>query len=236
MPYVLGIDIGTGSTVVAVARLQRGGWGPPEVVTIPSTLPLDGDGPQVAHGFLRRIGDDVPMVLADRPYRAAALVAELVERIVESTAAAEGGPAEQVVVCVPGTWGPGRTEQSRAALDGRVALLAAPVAAAEAYAAREPLDVGHTVAVYDLGGTHCECALVARADTATFTVLECAETGTPFGGADLDDALVGWVRARLGPAADPDPAEPQGRLALATLRGSGTAAREELSTADTVTG
>ena len=119
MPYVLGIDIGTGSTVVAVARLQRGGWGPPEVVTIPSTLPLDGDGPQVAHGFLRRVGDDVPMVLADRPYRAAALVAELVERIVERTAAAEGGPAEQVVVCVPGTWGPGRTEQSRAARYGQ---------------------------------------------------------------------------------------------------------------------
>jgi molecular chaperone DnaK (HSP70) len=250
MPYVLGIDIRTGSTVAAVARLHHGTWSPPEVValgtrsvTIPSTLRLtaegavagvDGTGPDVVRGFLDRIGDDVPLVVAGRPYRAAALTAELVDQVAGRVEADEGGPAERVVVSIPGTWGPHRTGLLREALSrvglDRVTLLAAPIAAAEGYASREALDVGDTVAVYNLGGTRCECALVRRTGAAEFELVACAQTGTPIGGADFDDALFESVRARLA-----DPADPQARLTLAALRQHCATAREELTGADSAT-
>src|SRR5256714_3495535 len=149
MPYVLGVDLGAGSTGAAVARLRHGSWSPPEVVAlgtgsaaIPSTLRLtrdgavagvDGTGPDIARGFLPRVGDDVPLVVAGRPYRAAALTAELVDQVAGRVEAAEGGPAERVVLSVPGTWGPHRTGLLREALGrgglDRVTLLAAPIAA-----------------------------------------------------------------------------------------------------------
>ncbi len=236
MPYVLGIDIGTGSTVVAVSRLHRGTWSEPQAVAVDTGSDIAGD-------VLRRVGDDVPLVLDGRPYHASTLTAEVVDEVVSRVEAAEGQPAEGVVVAVPGTWGPHRTGLLREALwragvDGRVgpdgvALLAAPVAAVEGYAAREPVGVGDTIAVYALGGTHCECSLVRRSGVADFELLAGAETGEPTGGADFDDVLLQWVRARL--ASDLDPADPQDRLALSVLRQRCTAAREELSATESTT-
>jgi molecular chaperone DnaK (HSP70) len=253
MPYVLGIDIRAGSTVAAVSWLQHSTWRPPELVTLgtrsialPSTLRLtpdglvagvDGTGPDIVRGFLQRIGDDVPLVVDGRPHRAAALTTALVDQVIGRVEAAEGGPAERIVVPVPGTWGPYRTGLLHDALGrvglGGVALPPAPIAAVEGYAAREPLDVGDTVAVYDLGPTGCECALVRRTGPAAFELLACAETGVPIGGADFDDALVAGVRARLDD--HDDPADPQARLALAALRQRCAAAREELSGAASTT-
>src|SRR5256885_16551040 len=88
MPYVLGVDLGAGSTGAAVARLRHGSWSPPEVVAlgtgsaaIPSTLRLTpdgaaaggaGTGPDIARGFPPRVGDDAPLAVARRPYPAGA--------------------------------------------------------------------------------------------------------------------------------------------------------------------
>ena len=142
MPYALGIDIRAASTVAAVARLYQGRWEPPETVpsaTMPSTLLLTADGPvagvedggpDLVRGFLDRIGDEVPFVVGGRPYRAANLAAELIDQVARRVEAAEGGPARQVAVAVPGTWGPYRTGLLRDAL-ARVGLDASlvPVAA-----------------------------------------------------------------------------------------------------------
>src|SRR5256714_3063779 len=247
MPYVLGVDLGAGSTGAAVARLRHGSWSPPEVVAlgtgsaaIPSTLRLtrdgavagvDGTGPDIARGFLPRVGDDVPLVVAGRPYRAAALTAELVDQVAARVEEREGGPADRILVAVPGTWGPHRSALLRETLGrvglDRATLLPAPVAAAEDHAGRAALDVGDTVAVYHLGGTRCECALVRRTGAGTFQLVACAETGPPIGGADLDDALLERVRAELDAPTD--------RLTLAALREHCTAAREELSGAGSAT-
>ena len=119
MPYALGIDIRAGSTEAAVARLYRDRWEPPEVVlAIPSVLALTADGPVAGvpghgpdrvRGFVDRIGDEVPLVVGGRPYRAANLAAELIDQVVRRVEAAEGGPARQLAVAIPETWGPYRT-------------------------------------------------------------------------------------------------------------------------------
>src|SRR5262245_7013805 len=118
MPYALGIDIRGGSTAAAVARRYRDRWEPPEPVpsgVLPSALRLTADGPvagvpgggpDVVRGFLARIGDEVPLVVGGRPYRAPALAAELIYQVVRRVEAAEGGPAGQIAVAVPGAWGP----------------------------------------------------------------------------------------------------------------------------------
>jgi hypothetical protein len=119
MPYALGIDIRAGSTEAAVARLYRDRWEPPEVVlAIPSALALTADGPvvgvpghgpDIVRGFVERIGDEVPLVVGGRPYRAANLAAQLIDQVVRRVEAAEGGPARQLAVAVPEPWGPYRT-------------------------------------------------------------------------------------------------------------------------------
>lgn len=235
MPYVLGIEIGSGSTVVAASYLRHGTWSGPEVsLVVPSALRLTADGPMggvagtgpdVVYGFLDRVGDDVPLVVAGRPYGAAALTAELVAWVVGQIEDVEEAPAEQVVLSVPGTWGEHRTGVLHAALDraglDRVRSLPAPIAAVEGYAAHEPVDPGDTVAVYALGGTRCACSLVRRTSVAAFDLVAHAETGVPIGGGDFDDVLVEFVVGRLGS----DPA----------LRERCTAAREELSGATVTT-
>src|SRR5256885_17085406 len=131
MPYALGIDIRAASTVAAVARLYQGRWEPPELVpsaTMPSTLLLaadgpvagvEGGGPDVVRGFLDRIGDEVPLVVGGRPYRAANLAAELIDQVARRVEAAEGGPARQVAGAGPGPWGADRPRlPGRAAAPG----------------------------------------------------------------------------------------------------------------------
>jgi hypothetical protein len=161
MPYALGIDIRAGSTVAAVARLYRDRWEPPEVVlAIPSALAMTADGPvagvpgsgpDVVRGFVDRIGDEVPLVVGGRPYRAAPLAAELIDHVVRRVEAAEGGPAGQIAVAVPGTWGPYRTGLLRDALarEGLDAtLVPAPVAAVAGYAAAGAADADELVVVH----------------------------------------------------------------------------------------
>lgn len=258
MPYVLGIDIGTVRTAAAVSRLRRGEWGEAEVVrlgstsaTIASVLRLSPDGPlpgmdtdttlddNVVRGFLRRVGDDVPMVFDGQPYRAPALTAALARWVITRVESAEGSPAQHVVFTLPAGWGPYRRGLFHEAL-WRVglentALVTEPVAAVGTYLATEQVDVAATLAVYSLGGAHCECSVLRRTGSATFELLASAETSEPIGGADLDDRLIEWVRASVGPAAGFAPDDPGARLATHELRERCVAAKEELSTAAEVT-
>ncbi|TMM37379.1 MAG: Hsp70 family protein [Actinobacteria bacterium] len=231
--YVLGIDIGTGATRAAVSRLD-GTWGEPRPVAlgtrsraVATALRLTGDGqlvepgdsgPDLVRDFFRRVGDEVPLVLDGQPYLPSALTADLVDLVVGRVEAVEGQPAQAVVVTVPGTWGPHRTRLLHKALRRvgleQVAVLPAPVAAVEGY------PDGDTVAVFSLGATDCECALVGRTGAGGFDLLACAEPTEPVGGADFDDALMEWVQEQVsGP--------------VVCERGS--AAREALSTASSTT-
>src|SRR5438034_99352 len=96
------------------------------------------------------------------------------------------GATRAAVSRLDGTWG----EPRRVGLE-QVAVLPAPVAAVEGY------PDGDTVAVFSLGATDCECALVGRTGAGGFDLIACAEPTEPVGGADFDDALMEWVQEQV---------------------------------------
>jgi hypothetical protein len=196
MSYQVGVDVGGTFTTAAVARGGRA-----EVVSVvPSQLP------GVPRGFLRRVGDDTPVLVGTRPVPAETLVARLVSQVVSTI----GTPA-RLAVTHPVTWGPHRVAALRSAL-GEVTMLS--TAAAVAYRSEPP------VAVHDLGGSTFTAAVVRGLATA----------GQPLeldlGGADLDELVFDHVRTALGDDLPTD------ATALSHLRQACTTAKEALS-ADT---
>ncbi|MFC0527936.1 Hsp70 family protein [Phytohabitans kaempferiae] len=253
MPYVLGIDIGGTTTTAAVSRLGNAGWQAPEAVrlgvrstAVSSVLHVSGDGAltvgepmqldagRVARGFVRRIGDDVPLIVGGEPCTPQALTAVLAMWAVERVLAHEGEPAEQVVVSHPAAWGTYRRELLHRALWeiglADATLLPEPVVAAESHAARGWR--GRTFGVYSLGGSDYEASVVRWAGGTGFQLLGSAGAIEPFGGADVDEALVGHVRSRLDrDLRDVFANGPQARIALFGLRRECRRVKEELTSA-----
>src|SRR6476469_2563419 len=146
MSYEVGVDVGGTFTTAAVVRGGRA-----EVVKVmPSRLP------GVPQGFLRRVGDDTPVLVGARPVPAETLVAQLVTQIVSAV----GRPA-RLAVTHPVTWGPHRVAALRAAL-GEVTMLSA--AAAVAYQRTAP------TAVHDLGGADLDELVCGHGCAARDTV------------------------------------------------------------------
>jgi molecular chaperone DnaK (HSP70) len=256
MPYVLGIDIGDTRTSAAVSRVVGSTWTSPEVVrldghssAVPSVLHVSANGSlavgdvgfdgapvgasRIARGFVRRLGDDAPLVVAGEPYMAEMLTAVLAMRVVERVVAAEG-PADHIALSHPAGWGPYRRKLLRNALWdiglGNVTLIPEPVAAAESHARRN--FAGHALGVYAMGSSSFATSVVRRVNPTTFEVLSCLEGVEPLGGDDFDEALAGHVRAKLGRelgARQLD--DPHVRLALFDLRGECVRAKERLSLA-----
>jgi hypothetical protein len=196
MSYQFGVDVGGTFTTAAVVRGGRA-----EVVqVVPSRLP------GVPQGFLRRVGDDTPVLVGTRPVPAETLVAQLVSQVVSKI----GVPA-RLAVTHPVSWGPHRVAALRAAL-GEVTMLS--TAAAVAYQSQAP------TAVHDLGGSTFTAAMVRGLATVGQPV------ELDLGGADLDELVFDHVRTALDGNLPTDPA------ALARLRQACTKAKETLS-ADT---
>lgn len=218
MPYVLGIDIGSTNTAAAVARRDGRTWTRPEAVPlnagsplVPSVLhlaedgalhiggPATDDGSRTTRDFVRRIGDDVPLLLGGEACAPQTLTAELAAWVVEQVHAAEGGPAEAVVLSHPASWRPYRRELLRRALVDlglrTVTLLPRTVTVAESHAARG--FAGTTAAVYALGGASFEAALVRRTPRGTYEGFGTPQGLDPIGGADFDELLASHVRTVL---------------------------------------
>lgn len=256
MPYALGIDLGTARTTAAVSRTLRDSWGEPEVVPLDVGSDLPGvasvlyltsddavevgeaairagatDPERVARDFLDRIGDEVPLALGDRSYPAETLAAALVAWVVDRVEEQEGVPASQLVVTHPVGWGVHRRAVFQAALRDlnlpELTMLPRPVAAAEAYAATERLEVGQEIAVYSLGASRFEAAVLRRGAFG-FEPRAHADSTDVLGGTLFDDLVAEHVAADLGELPD-DP------NALAQLRATCVDAKERLSTAVAVT-
>ncbi|MCX5064427.1 Hsp70 family protein [Micromonospora lupini] len=218
MPYVLGIDIGSTNTAAAVARRDGRTWTRPEAVPlnagsplVPSVLhlaedgalhiggPATDDGSRTTRDFVRRIGDDVPLLLGGEPCAPQTLTAELAAWVVEQVHAAEGGPAEAVVLSHPASWRPYRRELLHRALVDlglrSVTLLPRTVTVAESHAAHG--FAGTTAAVYALGGASFEAALVRRTPRGTYEGFGTPQGLDPIGGADFDELLASHVRTVL---------------------------------------
>ncbi|MEU4680857.1 Hsp70 family protein [Micromonospora sp. NPDC023737] len=218
MPYVLGIDIGSTTTSATLARRRGANWTRPEVVTldsgaatVPSVLHLgaDGtlvvgesgtdDGSRTARGFLHRVGDDVPLLLAGEACPPHLLTAVLATWVVERVLAREGEPADAVVLSHPAGWGRHRRELLRDSLWelglSNVTLLPCTITVAESHAARG--FAGSTAAVYALGGDSFEAALVRRNAHGRYETLGLPQALDWIGGADFDEALAEHVRTVL---------------------------------------
>ncbi|MFC0029104.1 Hsp70 family protein [Micromonospora chaiyaphumensis] len=220
MPYVLGLDIGNTGTAATVARRRGETWARPEAVAlggrsavVPSVLhlapdgslvvgePATDDGSRTTRDFVRRVGDDVPLLLGGEPCPPETLVAELAAWAVHRVAAHEGAFAEAVVLSHPAGWGPHRRDllhRALWALDLRaVTLLPRTVTVAESHAARG--FPGTTAAVYALGGNTFEAALVRRNARGRYETFGLPQGLESLGGTDFDEALAEHVRAALGP-------------------------------------
>lgn len=255
MPYALGIDLGTARTTAAVSRNQHDSWTEPEIVPldaeadrpgVASVLHLTGEDTvevgeaasrngalnpdRVARDFLDRIGDEVPLALGGGHYPAETLAAALVGWVVDRVEAMEGTPASQLVVTHPVGWGAHRRAVLLAALREinlpELTMLPRAVAAAEAYAASDRLEVGDEVAVYSLGASRFEAAVLRRGSFG-FELRSHADSTDVLGGDLFDDLLAEYATADLGDLPDPG--------ALAALRAACVTAKERLSTAVAVT-
>ncbi|MFL6121561.1 Hsp70 family protein [Actinophytocola sp.] len=256
MPYALGVDLGTARTTAAVSRNHRDSWSEPEVIPldpaderpgVASVLYLTSDNAvevgeaaarraatepeRVTRDLLERIGDEVPLALGDQHYPAETLAAALVAWVVDRVEEHEGSPASQLVVTHPVGWGSHRRAVLQAALRDldlpELTLLPRPVAAAEAYAAAERLEVGQEIAVYSLGASRFEAAVLRRGAFG-FELGAHADSADVLGGALFDDLVTEHAAADLGEL----PSDPNG---MAALRAACAEAKERLSTAVAVT-
>ncbi len=252
MPYALGIDLGSGHLTAAICRSDHERWSEPEVLVVDGSpvteavLHLTDEGTvevgaralrqvvsrpdHVTRGFVDRVGDEVPILLGGRPYPAEMLIAAIVGWIADYAEAAEGTPPARLVVAHPADWGGHR----RAALLGalheaglpELTLLPRPVAAAESYAATEPVEIGQEIAVHSLGAGRFSSAVLRR-ESFGFDLRAHGQSVDTAGGDLFDDLLAVRVLDELGGDVDP--------VAMAKLRASCRSAKERLSTELAVT-
>jgi hypothetical protein len=193
VPYLLGIDIGESAVTAAVCRratrpahgrapqIADAGWGPAQPVplggaaaAVPCALlrssggglvAADGArGPDAAAGFLHRVGDDVPVLLASRWFPAQALVAGMAAWVTGRLWQMQGHAPERIAVAHPTGWGPYRLNLLRAALDeagvAEPALVPRAGAVVTAFqAAGRPAAAAGVQVVFRLGVTGLEVSL-----------------------------------------------------------------------------
>ena len=257
--YWLGIDLGTTYTAAAICWPAADGLEVQAVPlsnhfhAIPSVLFLPGDGSlvvgegaqrraltdpdRVVREFKSRVGDEIPLLVGGSSYFAHDLAAEFVSWLWHRVVEREGERPEGVGLTCPASWGPYKTalfERAvrEAGLDN-VTLLSEPQAAAISYASRERVEVGATLAVYDLGGGTFDAAVVRKDSPTSFTVLGRPEGIEGLGGVTFDEAIFEHVCAAAGvPLAEIDPDDPDLVAEVARLRRECTEIKEALS-ADT---
>ena len=257
--YWLGIDLGTTYTAAAICWPVSDGLEVQVVPlsnhshAIPSVLYLPGDGSlvvgegaqrrsltdpdRVVREFKSRVGDEIPMLVAGSPYYAHDLAAEFVSWIGQYVVEREGERPAAVALTCPASWGPYKTGLfQRAVQDAGVAnvmVLSEPQAAAISYASRERVEVGATLAVYDLGGGTFDAAVVRKDSSTQFTVLGQPEGIPTLGGLSFDEVIFEHVCAAANvQVEDLDPHDPDLLAEVARLRRECTEAKEALS-ADT---
>jgi actin-like ATPase involved in cell morphogenesis len=254
--YWLGIDLGTTYTAAAICWPAVDGLEVQVVPlssrshAIPSVLYLPGDGSvvvgegaqrrsltdpdRVVREFKSRIGDEIPMLVGGSPFFAHDLAAEFASWLWNFVSEREGQHPEGVTLTCPASWGPYKTALfERAVQDAgleHVTLLGEPQAAAISHAGRERVEVGATLAVYDLGGGTFDAAVVRKDSPASFTVLGRPEGIDGLGGVNFDEAIFEHVCAAAGvPLEQLDPNDPNLVADVARLRRECTEAKEALS-------
>ncbi|MGH3672977.1 MAG: Hsp70 family protein, partial [Pseudonocardiaceae bacterium] len=258
MGYWLGIDVGSTHTAAALCREQAGRRGLPEVVSLGSrsavvtSVVYQGPEGQVVVGeaaerhatthpervvreYVRHIGEQGPMTIGATQHPASTIAAWTVRWVVDRVAQREGGPAQGITITYPAGWGAhhiqAMTDALRAADLPEVTFCPESLAAAASYSIREPVGGNSTIAVYDLGGSTFDAAVVRRNGDGTFSVLGTPERIERLGGASFDDAVFGHVLAAIPALGELDLDAPVPPAVAARLRRSFTACRRECAEA-----
>jgi len=219
MTLAVAVDFGTSSTCVAITLDDE----QPRVVVIdgsplmPSAVYADGrtlfvgaeaqrqaalDPSRYEPTPKRRI-DEGSLLLGDTVVPVRRVITAVLERAVREARNLVGGKAvDMLVLTHPAEWGTVRIGLLRSAAQGLAAsvrTVAEPVAAAVLYGAGSA--DGMVLAVLDVGAGTTDVSVLRR-ERSEFRVL--ATRGDPhFGGADIDEALMGELGARLGPEERP---------------------------------
>jgi actin-like ATPase involved in cell morphogenesis len=159
----------------------------------------------------------------------------LLRSVIETVSAREGAPPDRVVLTHPANYGPYKLDMMRevARLGGcdldRTTFITEPEAAALSYAARNRVEPGEIVAVYDFGGGTFDAALVQRTASG-FSLIGRPEGMERFGGIDIDAAIVAHVDQSLGGQISALPADDaESQAAVSRLRDDCRSAKEALS-------
>lgn len=200
MPYLLGVDLGSGTSRTAVCRraTDQAGWGPPE--------PVPSDVPPAVRGLFRLCGDDVPVFADDLFITPQALAVEQARKAADLVWEREQEPPERVAVAYPTAWGPARVSLLRAALDDGgmvgVALVTRAGAVVERHrASGRPVAPGRVVAVCRIGRVGTEVSLAIPHEPGRMELLGAAEADD-LGGDDLATGTPADTRAVLAALVD----------------------------------
>lgn len=257
MPYVLGVDVGSGRVAATLCRRSGAHWAESEPLalgetepTCSSTLFLDGAGyvllgaeaEQRASGEPARavrdvaagVGDGVGVPLGEQTWPAEELTAAAIGSVLGRAAEDEGEAPERVGITHPPGWGPHRRGALQDALRGQghdaVVLVPRPAAVAERLAALTRIEPAATVAVCSLGAHRSAAAVLRRNDHGAFDLLGDVAGADDVAGERLDDLLVAHVLAQAGDSLGTlDPEVPAHRAALRRLRADCERAKRELS-------
>jgi actin-like ATPase involved in cell morphogenesis len=171
------------------------------------------------------------MYVDSQPVPPADVVAALAAHASEQAAAREGAPPAWTVLTVPPTWGEHRrgllTEAVRATGVEHFSLESSAVTVTRHHRGTAPLPDDATVAVYDLGASTLDTAVVRTTGPGTIETLCAPLAPLPWGGRDLDDAVVDLVRSCLSSEVDGDTTAAIG--SPAEFRRTCVAAKEQLS-------
>lgn len=227
MPYLLGIDIGSGSTKAAVTRPGGGRdargplWEPVSLGvrtrTVPSALATTPDGaafPAEAErdaaiavgGYLARVGDSLPMQFGGTHYPAHGLVAAMTRWVVDQVWQLLGETPERVALACPTGWGPGRLRLVHAALAeadlAGTALVTRARAVVESFQAAGRVSAsGGMLVVYRLGAASVEISVVVPHGPGRIELLGSAELDE-ISGYELDGTEPGHARDVLRSTVD----------------------------------
>lgn len=258
MSYGLGIDLGATFSSAAISR-----DGTVEVVTlgqraasVPSVLHLGQDG-TVAAGeaaerrgqddhwrttreFKRRLGDDIPILVAGTSFSVQLLMAHQLRSVYDHVVERQGSVPSALTVSHPAGWGPFKVDLmneafEQAGLKG-AELVTDPEAAGFELNAGRDLEYGSIVAVYDLGGTTFGTALLRKGAGGEMVAIGSPNSIDRTGGVSFDQAIFEHVRSAVdGGLEDVDRDDPLITNALIRLRQECTQAKEALSTDTEVT-
>jgi YVTN family beta-propeller protein len=249
--YTLGVDLGTTSVAAAVARgdrLEMVGLGdratvmPAAVFAREDGLLVVGDAAvrravsdpdRVVRDIRRKLLDPTPVVLGGVSYTAIALLGTLLQDVLARVAEDEGGEPDGVVLALPATWRPVQRgsfeEVSRFAGLTHYSAVTEPEAAAAYHAATRPLAEGAIIAVYDLGGSTFDAAVLRRTADGV-EILGVPESVEDLGGAAFDELVLSHVdHATAGALSELDGSDPRAVRALARLRQECVLAKEALT-------